>query len=141
MGNDIVQTLVPALGSLLIALLSWLAVWLAKMIQSKTQNSYLRGALIRLDDAIFTAVKGVTQTYVDAIKAASEDGTLTDNEKALAKAAAVSDARLLLGPKGLAALVKVLGINESLINDFLGSKVEAAVADLKTGPSPAPSPQ
>lgn len=132
---DLLGTLVPAVGSLLIALLSWVAVYAANLIKAKVANTYLQGVLVRLDDAVYTAVKMVTQTYVDAIKEASADGTLTADEKMAAKQKAIDAVKDYLGAKGLATIAQVLGLTGSAVDSFLGAKIEAAVATTKP-PSP-----
>lgn len=134
MTNDLMQTLVPALGSLLIALISWLTYYLANLIKAKVSNTYLQGALVRLDDAVFSAVRMVSQTYVDAIKDASADGTLTNEEKYAAKTKALDAAKSYLGAKGLALITQVLGLTGPALDAYLGGKIETAVAVVNAVP-------
>ena len=62
------------LSPVLLAALTWAAAKLAQLIRAKVQNEYLKGVLVRLDDAVFTAVKDVwlcgaphNQTYAEPI--------------------------------------------------------------------------
>jgi hypothetical protein len=75
------------------------------------------------------AVLAVSQTYVDALKAANADGKLTDQEKAEAKAKALALIKQNLGPVGLRKLAKIIGVD---VDGWLGTKLEAAVATLQT---------
>lgn len=87
--------------------------------------------LLRLAVAMKDAVLEVHQTYVEARKAASEDGKLTDEEAEEAKDLAIEAAKAYLGPKGIRELLGVLGIGEDALDGWLGGKVEATVAELK----------
>ena len=75
------------LSPVLLAALTWAAAKLAQLIRAKAQNEYLKGVLVRLDDAVFTAVKDLQQTVVSAIKEASADGRITDRRQAVGRAA------------------------------------------------------
>jgi hypothetical protein len=127
--NELTAVLVPALGSLLVALLAWLTTWVTSLIRAKVKNTYLEGVLVRTNDAVLTAVKMVAQTYVDEVRKAAADGALTDAEKAAAKQKAVAAAKAYLGPQGLDSLVKILGLDGGSLDAYLAGKIEAAVAD------------
>jgi hypothetical protein len=94
-------------------------------------NEYLRSTLVRLDEAVLTAVKKLQQTVVAEIKAASSDGKIDDAEKARIKAAALANVKSYLGTKGLRVLAEVLGLSSGTVDEFLGSRIEAAVHDLR----------
>jgi hypothetical protein len=55
--QDIVLVTLQVLSPVIVAALAWLSAKLAEFIRAKVQGEYLRGVLIRLDDAVFTAVK------------------------------------------------------------------------------------
>ncbi len=91
------------------------------------------------------AIREVYQTYVGALKDGRADGKLTDAERATAKRMAIAIAKSNIGKKGLGRLMRVLGIDA--LDDWLGSKVEAAIADAKVvgkaaagGSTPRPLP-
>ena len=119
------------LSPVLLAALTWAAAKLAQLIRAKVKSEYLRGALVRLDDAVFTAVKDLQQSVVEEIKAASADGKITDEEKKRIKEKALASVKSHLGTKGLSELATVLGLDGGAIEGFLSSKVEAAVHDLR----------
>lgn len=119
------------LSPVLLAALTWAAAKLAQFIRAKVQNEYLKGVLVRLDDAVFTAVKDLQQSVVEQIKAASADGKITDEEKKQIKDRALASVKSHLGTKGLAEVAKVLGLEGGALEGLLSSKVEAAVHDLR----------
>lgn len=120
-----------ALSPVLLAILAWIGAKLAALIQAKVKNEYLRGALSRLDDAVFNAVRAVEQSVVSEIRKANEDGVITPEERAQIKAAAIAAVKGQLGLKGLGELAKVLGIGAGAVDSFLGDRIEAAVGTLK----------
>jgi hypothetical protein len=131
--------IVVALG--LVPLLAWLAARLAAYIHAKTQNATLEGILIRLDDAIFGAIREVMMTGVDAAKQAATDGKLPPEIAQRAKLAAVERVKRYLGAEGIALLEKVLGLaGPDASSAYIGTRVEAAVhqvkAETKAGPGP-----
>jgi hypothetical protein len=119
------------LSPVLLAALTWAAAKLAQLIRAKVQNEYLKGVLVRRDDAVFTAVKGIQQSVVEQIKEASADGKITDDEKKRIKEKALASVRSHLGTKGLAEVARILGLDGGALDGLLSSKVEAAVHDLR----------
>ena len=129
--TDVALTALQVVSPVLVAALTWAAAKLASFIRSKVDNEYLRGALVRLDDAVVTAVKDLQQSVVAEIKAASADGKISEAEKRRIKDAAIANVKSYLGTKGIRVLAEVLGLSGGAIDNFLGSKVEAAVHDLR----------
>jgi len=121
----------------------WLGVRAGELIQARVDNEALRCVLLRLNDAVVTAVKDLEQSVVDEVKAAAEDGRISREERRRIKEKAVRHVKSYLGPKGLKELGGVLGLWDLAVEDFIGSKVEAAVLDLRRtaagNPSGAPS--
>ena len=126
---------IHALSPLLLAALSWLSLRIAALISAKVKNERLHGILSRLDDAVVAAVREVEQVYVSMLKTASQDGSLTLEERRNAKDAALQAARTYLGPRGLAELGKVLGMNEDDVDRVIGTRVESAVYNLRAQPT------
>jgi len=124
-------TMLEVLAPIVVAGLTWLSAKLAQLIQAKVKNEYLRGMLVRLDEAVFTAVKDLQQTVVDAIKAATADGKITETEKQRIKQAAIDNVKSHLGTKGLAELGQILGLTITSVEGLIASKVEAAVHDIR----------
>ena len=115
----------------LVAALAWAAAKLGSFIRRKLENEYLRGVLVRLNDAGLTAVKDLQQTVVAEIKAASADGKISEDEQRRIKSAAIVNVKGYLGVKGIRVLAEVLGLSGGDIDILLGAKVEAAVHDLR----------
>ena len=122
----------------------WLGSRAGDLIRAKVDNEALRGVLLRLNDAVITAVKDLEQTLVDEVKLAAEDGRISREERRRIKDKAVRQVKSYLGRTGLKELKDVLGLWDLAVEDFIGSKVEAAVLDLRragapTAPVPAPA--
>jgi uncharacterized protein YidB (DUF937 family) len=123
------------LGPVFLLILTWAGTSLARYIQSKVKNEYLKNALTRLDDAVVNAVKFVQQTVVDAIRDANKDGVITDVEKANIKQKAIDAVKSYLGKKGLLEIAKILGLDDGALSALISTKIEAAVHDLKASNS------
>jgi hypothetical protein len=119
------------LSPVLLAALTWAAAKLAQLIRVKVRSEYLRQVLVRVDEAVYTAVKDVQQSVVEEIKAASADGKITDEEKKRIKERAITSVRSHLGPKGITEIGTILGLDAGALEGFLSSKVEAAVHDIR----------
>jgi hypothetical protein len=124
---DVVQGLIPVL----MAALAWAGVKIATWINAKTKNEYLKGVLLRLNDAVLAAVRETEQTVVTQLKAAAADGKLTDDEKRDVKRAAFESVKAHFGSKGVAEVGQVLGLSEDALEKMIGARLEAAVHDMK----------
>lgn len=129
--KEIALTALQIVSPVLVAVLTWIAAKLASFISGKVKNEYLRGVLVRLDDAVITAVKDLQQTVVDEIKAANADGKISEAERKRIKDAALANVKSYLGAKGIRVLSEVLGLSANALDGFISSKVEAAVHDLR----------
>jgi hypothetical protein len=109
---------------LLVAILSWLATKLAQLVQARVKNEYLRGVLVRLDDAVLTVVREIQQVTVDTIKAATPNGKLTPDVQAMLKQSALTAIKQHLGPRGVKELARVLGIDGDGVDRLIGTRVE-----------------
>jgi hypothetical protein len=121
---------VLALSPVLLAALSWLSLQAAGLIKAKIKHENVKGTLLRLDDAVFVAVRQIQQVIVDQLKAASADGTLTSAEREQVKVATLQAVRSYVGPKGLLEICKILGLGDGELECVLGPRVEAAVYEL-----------
>ena len=117
-GSDIIWWLLGLLATFAMA-------YLRGLIKNTKINDIVGRALGEVRDA----VREVYQTVVADLKAKSADGKLTDKEKADAKALAIKLVRENIGMKGLAALMRVLGLDD--VDSWLGTKVEAVIDALK----------
>ncbi len=111
----------PDVQDLLLTALVFVVGWALREASKRSQH---RDALLEIVDNVEAAVKATKQTYVDAIRKASADGTLTDLERAEAYAKTKETVLKTLGPVALQT-VKTLG------DTWLRTRIEAAVADTK----------
>jgi hypothetical protein len=127
-----------AMGGLISAILSWLAMMATRLINAKVKNQYAHDAMARFNDSLFAAVKMVHQTARDDIqKAKSPDSPggekITKGEADALRdhvwAAIKSD---LGGMSGLAKLLSVFGVSEGEhMEKWVNSRIESAVHDVK----------
>jgi hypothetical protein len=129
--TDLAYSAAQVIAPVGLAALTWVATKVAALIKARVQNEYLRGVLLRLDDAVFTAVREVHQVAVESIKSANADGRLTPNEKAEMKARALAVIKSHLGLRGIKELAQVMGLDAGNVDGVLSTRVEAAVHDLK----------
>jgi hypothetical protein len=129
--DQLITTLIDIALPVLCGALTWGAAKAAAWFSAKTKNEYLTATAHRLYDAINTAVNEVEMTVKAEIKAAKADGVITKAEYMQIKASAVALAKTYLGPKGIKAIIEVLGIDSALIDKFIGGKIEQSVKAMK----------
>lgn len=114
---------------------SWVFAALAavgvKYLWGRIKNETAAGIIERAYFAVTRATQEVWQTYVQALKEANADGKLTDVEKRNAKKLALDAAKKYLGKKGIAELIKILGVDP---DDWLGGLIESVVGERKLLP-------
>jgi DNA-binding protein Fis len=121
-----------ALSPLVIAAISALAAYFAKLINEKAKNELLKSGLTKLDHLIFTVVMELEQTMVSEFKKVSADGKLSDEDKKALKDAALNKLKSYFS---LDAIMKLFGLaNTAIAEDLLSSKIEAAVKSVKNDP-------
>lgn len=126
-------------GAALIGLLGWVVKKASDLINTTIKSREGAGALVRIKDAAWVAVRSVEQEYAAAIRLArafdSPGGeTITEAEAANAKAMAIMKAKSYLGGKGVELAVKALfgGGDPKQLNGPIGDAIEAAVHEMKT---------
>lgn len=127
--QDILPQAIDALSPILLALLSLLAALAARWVNAHVSNLYLRGALLRLDDAVYAVVRELHQTLVPELRAAAKDGSISTAEAAKLQAIAAEKLRSYLGAKGVAELERVF--DRAAIEKIIAAKIEAAVLETK----------
>jgi len=115
---------------ILLALLSWGSVKLTQLIKNKVKDEETKQVLLKLNDALFTAVKDVQQTIVSDLKAANVDGKLTGEEIQDVKSKAIEKAKSFLG-SSISDMPGTLGMTQEEFEKYISSKLEAIVLDLK----------
>lgn len=129
--SEVLFMALQAAAPVLVATMTMAAAKLASYIESKVQNEYLRGTLTRLDDAVLVAVKELQQTVIAEIKAAAENGKLDETVRQRVKDAALTNVKSYVGTKGLNVIAGVLGLSNEMLEQFIRSRIEAAVHDLR----------
>src|SRR4051812_49448878 len=109
--TDFAFDVFKALSQVLLAAVTWVAARLGQWINARVQNEYLRGVLVRLDDAVLGVVREVHQVTVEALKAATADGKLPPAARDSIKQAALGAIKSHLGLRGIADIAKVLGLS------------------------------
>jgi hypothetical protein len=130
--TDFAFDVFKALSPVLLAAVTWVAARLGQWINARVRNEYLRGVLLRLDDAVLGVVREVHQVTVDALKAATVDGKLPPGARESLKQAALNAIKSHIGPRGVGEMVRVLGLSAEGVDRLIGTKIEATVHDLKT---------
>ena len=108
-----------------------------QLAQTSAQRERLRAALLRLEDAVVTAVKDVEQTLVVEYRELARDGKLSREDRRRLKETAVRRVKTFLGSAGVKELGNVLDVWELSVEDLIGAKVEATILDMKTATPPA----
>ena len=103
-----------------------------RAINSWVKNGKVASILTRLTAGLERAINEVAQVYADEIKHASEDGVLTEKEKARALELAIGAVKSYLGPKGIKELLAILGIKVDALDLWLSQRIEG---QLKMGKS------
>lgn len=119
---------VKALSPILVALLGLIGVKINQMLQAKIKNVTLEGILARLNDTVWNSVKEVEQTFVSNLP----DNANAD-DFAKAKQMALDTIKSHMGPKGLAELQNILGLNDpAAVDKYIVTILESRVHDLQT---------
>jgi len=140
------DTIWQGLSAVIVLILGVVANELKAWIASKKMNEGVKAALETGATVAMSAVQEVGLVYVQALKEAAADGVLTPEEKKAAKDKAIATAKKNLGDQGRAMIQTHLGLDSYQLEAFLGTKVEAALASLKTAntsaaPAAAAAPQ
>ena len=127
------ETLLPALltvGGVFVTALTGMAIDAIRKWAEKQKNATIALVLQEVANVAERAVATVNQTFVDEIRLAHTDGTLTKGEAQNAMGKALMVARTQLGNDGWAALVKVAGSEGGALK-VLTDMIEGAVGSGK----------
>lgn len=126
MNEIIIETAVQIIAALLLTLIGVLGTWLTAKIGKKAELATIAAATNEATRAAQTTVLELQQTTVEAMKAASEDGKLTESEiehlgallleKALDKMS--EPAKNLLTAAGVDITAIITGTGEALIGQM-----------------------
>lgn len=127
--KEILPQLVDILIPVLMSLVAWLSVSAKRWIDAKVKNEWASGALSRLNDAVFTAVKATEQTIASEIRDAAADGKITKKEADEIKQHAIDAVKAHVGSKGMDELKRIVDADE--VEHMIGNKIEAYLHDRK----------
>ncbi len=119
-----------ALSPLLFAALSWLSLRAAQLISAKIRNELVRGALLRIDDAVFAVASEVGLAAREEIKKAAADGVISLEDRTRIREVAVQAVLRSLGAKGAADASRALGLLNGELEGFVGTRINAALYHL-----------
>lgn len=139
--NNFMETLIPAVGTILAALLSYgvvVVVAYIKKLQTKTlteiekinsdnEREYAKNILSDVTDALTTAAKSLEESLVPVLKSATADGKLTKEDQELVFNSAKELAAKLMGPDTQKLLGEVVDDTETYIN----AKLQEILNDMK----------
>lgn len=121
--------LISAAGTAVLALIAVALGFLISWIKTKTDNALINRAVAGVSEFARLAVQEVWVGYVEALKRDPDrDGKLSEEERVEARERAVEIVKSYLGAKGIAALLKALGIESEILDSFVGAQVEQALA-------------
>lgn len=124
--------LVVGLASGLLGMLGLVFPKALAWLKAHTKNMRYAGALARLAELTFKVVLELNQTVVEQLK---KDGKWNKEEAAKIKALALTKIKSYLGPAGLAELCEVLGLDPKLVDELIGSYIEAQVLEAQVDPA------
>lgn len=130
MWNGFLESLIPAVGTILAALLSYgvvVAVAYIKKMQEKTlveinkietenERELAKGVLEDVTEALTTAAKSLEESMVPVLKSATADGKLTKEDQELVFNSAKELAAKIMGPDTQKLLNGVVDDTETYIN-------------------------
>lgn len=120
--------LISAAGTAVLALIAVALGFLISWIKTKTDNALINRAVAGVSEFARLAVQEVWVGYVEALKKDPDrDGKLSEEERVEARERAVEIVKSYLGAKGIAALLKALGIESEILDSFVGAQVEQAL--------------
>lgn len=117
----------------LAAIFTGLAWLYSRFLADKIKGQRWGQMALRAGQELRAVITEVNATYVKELKAAGEDGTWTDKEKAKAKEMAIAKFKENWGAAGVKRMAKVLGIGDA-VDSWLGTQVEATLAEMKALP-------
>ncbi len=127
--TELLGTVVTMIAGLLMTLLSWAVGEAISWIRTNRRAGYLRDASTRMVQVSEIVVGRGMQTTVKRLKAAAEDGKLTDEEKHTLLNEALRDVLDYVGEQSINDLETV--IDPATVRKMAQDAIEAAVARWK----------
>ena len=118
------QILLPAIGTLLVALLGFGSAWLnakADQIKNETVQEKTTEYIFNLQQVMASIVDAATKTVVDGLKEANADGKLTPEEQVQIKATVSNTIKAQLTEEGRAMLGTIVADIDIWIDAWIES--------------------
>lgn len=134
--GQVTTALLPIVATLITAGVAWLGKRIDTWLTAKIEHEYLQAASRRLNEATWTVVLEMQQTSVDALKAATAEDSpggrsITKEEVIELRSIALAKLKTYLGPVGLQSVKKVLGVDDSTLEEVLLGAIESTVRNNK----------
>ncbi len=110
-----------------------------KLIDARVQNETLASTLLWLNDVVRTVVLELAQTIAEEIRTMAADGKIDSMERDRLRQLALERTMKILGDAGVEKARAILGLDLRSFMDFLLSKVEAKVFEIKLPHLPTPA--
>jgi hypothetical protein len=120
-----------ALSPLLLTLLTYGAARLNAWLNLRIKSEAVADALGRLNQTVLDAVKELDQLLVEEYKKRATDGKLTKGEVDELRDLAIENVKSYIGMKGVAELLKILGLTPKELDSRIGGRVDATVYELR----------
>ena len=124
------EEMISVFGTVGLALLGYGSMLLRRWVSSRVESERLASILDRLTRLAEMVVRDMYQNYVEAAKA---EGAFNKDAARIAKAEGIDMLKNYLGPRGVQALIHVVGAEDQL-DKLLGSAIESAIINEKNRP-------
>lgn len=121
--EGLLDVIIPALGSVVTAAVSIGIGYAVRYINRKSKNEFLHHAMNTLGEITRNTVAALMQEEVKAMRKASADGKLSDEDKQHLKKTAIETIKLVAADELLVALEKA----NTDLDTYLETLVESAV--------------
>lgn len=128
--TDFLNLVLPALGTLVVAVIGWVGVWIKRWVEAKARSAAWNFANSRLEDAVDVSVSLVEQDVVAPAKGRND---WNDESKKTAATAAASHVEKALGPRGVAELTRATGSKNGALSSLVRAKIEKNIRDRRRG--------
>lgn len=126
----VTEQLVISIAPIVALLISLASYRMAKLITDKFgDHDYLRGVLLRLNEAAFDIVSELEESTVSHLREMSADGKLDSDDVAELRAEALGALKAHLGAKGIGELERIL--DRDAVERLLRAHLESAVSEMK----------
>lgn len=125
LSGDLLSILSPLIAAGIAALSGALAKWLLNKSKHQAVNTVLQ----KLNHAVWIVVLEIEETMAKEFRKDSEDGKITEDEKARLKQLAMLKLKKYVS---FPEIIRVFGLGKDEAENFVSSKVESTINELKS---------